>query len=101
MDALADGRLVVFVPSSPAPMSGSLYVFTPDKVTYLDVPLLSFVKAISSWGLGLREMIEAQAGTRPGTGAVHPRFGPATLSVTAPIPAGGGATPQATRSTAK
>jgi uncharacterized membrane protein len=63
MDELADGRLVVFVPGTPAPMSGALYVFTPDKVTYLDVPLLTFMKVVSSWGLGLREIIEAQKGT--------------------------------------
>jgi uncharacterized membrane protein len=60
MDELADGRLVVFVPGSPAPMSGALYIFTPDRVTYLDVPLMPFMKALSSWGLGLRELI-AQA----------------------------------------
>jgi len=59
MDELADGRLLVFVPGSPAPMSGAIYIFTPDKVTYLDVPLLPFLKAISSWGLGLREIVEA------------------------------------------
>jgi hypothetical protein len=39
-------------------MSGALYIFTSDKVTYVDVPLLSFIKAISSWGLGLRDIIE-------------------------------------------
>ena len=63
MDELADGRLVVFVPGTPAPMSGALYVFAPDKVTYLDVPLMPFMKAISSWGFGLREIIEGQNGT--------------------------------------
>lgn len=59
MDRFADGRLLVFVPGSPAPMSGALYIFTPDKVTYLDAPLLPFMKAISSWGLGLRDIVEA------------------------------------------
>jgi uncharacterized membrane protein len=59
MDEFADGRLLVFVPGSPAPMSGAIYIFTPDKVTLLDVPLLPFMKAISSWGLGLRDMVEA------------------------------------------
>jgi len=62
MDEFADGRLLVFVPGSPAPMSGAIYIFTPDKVTLLDVPLLPFMKAISSWGLGLREMMEAHDG---------------------------------------
>ena len=62
MDEFADGRLLVFVPGSPAPMSGAIYIFTPDRVTLLDVPLMPFMKAISSWGLGLREMVEvAQA----------------------------------------
>lgn len=58
MDEFADGRLVVFVPGSPAPMSGAIYIFTPDKVTLLDVPLLPFMKSISSWGLGLKEIVE-------------------------------------------
>jgi hypothetical protein len=64
MDELADGRLVVFVPGSPAPMSGAIYIFTPDKVVFLDVPLLPFMKAISSWGLGLKEIIEGTPAAR-------------------------------------
>ncbi|HWT08677.1 MAG TPA: hypothetical protein VN329_05900 [Roseomonas sp.] len=58
MDEFADGRLVVFVPGSPAPMSGAIYIFTPDKVTLLDVPLLPFLKSVASWGLGLKEIVE-------------------------------------------
>lgn len=58
MDEFADGRLLVFVPGSPAPMSGAIYIFTPDKVVLLEVPLLPFLKSISSWGLGLREIVE-------------------------------------------
>ena len=73
MDELADGRLVVFVPGSPAPMSGAIYIFTPDKVVLLDVPLLPFLKAISSWGLGLREMIERAAPAGKGPLAHDPR----------------------------
>lgn len=60
MDELTDGRLVVFVPGSPAPMSGAVYVFTPDKVTLLDVPLLPFLRAVSSWGVGLAEILEGR-----------------------------------------
>ena len=62
MDEFADGRLVVFVPGTPAPMSGAIYIFTADKVTLLDVPLLPFLKCISSWGLGLGELVE---GSKP------------------------------------
>jgi len=61
MDELTDGRLVVFVPGSPAPMSGAIYIFTADKVEFVDVPLLPFMKAISSWGLGLRELVTPRA----------------------------------------
>lgn len=57
MEVLGDGRLVVFVPGTPAPMAGALYVFTPDRVTPLDVPLLPFLKAIASWGLGLSALM--------------------------------------------
>ncbi|WPB87309.1 hypothetical protein [Sediminicoccus rosea] len=64
MDEFADGRLMVFVPGSPAPMSGAIYIFTPDKVQLLDVPLMPFLRGIASWGLGLREMIEADEARR-------------------------------------
>lgn len=81
MDELADGRLLVFVPGSPAPMSGALYLFTPDRVIPLDVPLLPFLRAIASWGLGLREMLEADAAAAvhagAGNGSRHQRHGAA------------------------
>jgi uncharacterized membrane protein len=65
MDEFADGRLVVFVPGAPAPMAGAIYVFAPEKVTLLDVPLMPFLRTISSWGLGLVEMVEAAERARP------------------------------------
>jgi len=71
MDELADGRLLVFVPGSPAPMSGALYLFTADRVTRLDVPLLPFLRAIGSWGLGLREMLDADAAAAATAGAAR------------------------------
>ena len=58
MDEFADGRLLVFVPGSPAPMSGAIYIFTPDKVVPLDAPVLGFAQSITSWGLGLRAIVE-------------------------------------------
>lgn len=64
MDEFADGRFVVFVPGAPAPMAGAIYVFAPDKVTVLDVPLLAFLRTISSWGLGLVDLVEAAERTR-------------------------------------
>lgn len=64
MDEFADGRFVVFVPGSPSAISGAIYIFTPDKVQLLDVPLLPFLRGVASWGLGLREIIEAEAARR-------------------------------------
>ncbi len=69
VDECADGRLVVFVPGSPAPVSGAIYLFTPDKVTILDVPLLAFLQAIASWGYGLRELVEGAGATTLVAGA--------------------------------
>jgi len=57
MDEFADGRILLLVPGSPTAMSGSLYIMTSDRVTLLDVPLMPFLKAISSWGLGLPELV--------------------------------------------
>ena len=62
MDELHDGRLVLFVPDSPASMSGSIHIVSPDKVVLLDVPLMPFMKVIASWGLGFRELVEMRQG---------------------------------------
>lgn len=64
MREFADGRLVVFVPGAPAPMAGAIYVFQAAKVTLLNVPLLPFLRSISSWGLGLVELVQAAERTR-------------------------------------
>lgn len=70
MDSLADGRFVIFLPGSPTAMSGALHIMTADRVTLLDVPLLPFLKAMSSWGLGLAALIDAappEPGGPPGS----------------------------------
>jgi uncharacterized membrane protein len=57
MDTFEDGQVLVFVPGSPTSMSGTLHIMSPDRVARLDVPLLPFLKAISSWGLGLSALV--------------------------------------------
>ncbi|MXP65006.1 hypothetical protein E0493_16790 [Roseomonas sp. M0104] len=57
MDEFPDGGFLVFVPGSPTAMSGSLHILAADRVALLDVPLLPFLKAISSWGLGLKGLM--------------------------------------------
>jgi hypothetical protein len=77
-------------------LSGAVYVFAPNKVTYLNVPLRCFLKAISSRGLGLLEIIEA---TSQGTQADNERLEPAT-SAAVSIPDTGGSMQPATLSAA-
>lgn len=79
MDEFADGRLVVFVPGAPAPVSGAIYLFTPDKVIFVDAPPLIFLRSIASWGLGLREVVEGAGATTPVAGAA------ATLPASEPL----------------
>jgi len=56
MDELADGHLVVFVPGSPGAMAGTIYLFTPDRVRVLDMPLMPFMRCVAPGALGLREL---------------------------------------------
>jgi hypothetical protein len=42
-------------------MSGAIYLFTPDRVRVLDVPLMPFLRCVASWGLGLREVLGNEA----------------------------------------
>lgn len=54
-----DGRFTVFVPSAPTPVSGSVYILTPERVHPVDVPFTHAVKALSRWGSGTKEFVEA------------------------------------------
>jgi uncharacterized membrane protein len=59
IEEFKDGRFAVFVPSPPTPVSGSLYILTPERVHILDVPFTHAVKAISRWGSGSEELVAA------------------------------------------
>jgi uncharacterized membrane protein len=54
-----DGRFTVFVPSAPAPISGSVYILTPERVHPVDVPFTHAVKTLSRWGSGSKELVAA------------------------------------------
>jgi uncharacterized membrane protein len=57
IEKLEDGRLTVFVPSAPAPVSGAIYVLDPERVHLLDIPIARAVKVLSQWGLGSKELV--------------------------------------------
>ena len=56
---LDDGRLTVFVPSSPTPLAGAIYILNPERVHRLNVPFTQAVKAVTRWGLGSKALVEA------------------------------------------
>ena len=55
----ADGRYTVFVPASPTPFSGAVYVLTPERVHIVDVPFMQAFQAMTKWGTGTRTLIQA------------------------------------------
>jgi len=54
-----DGRLTVFVSSSPTPMAGAIYILAPERVHAVDVPLRKAMVCITKWGTGSGEMLAA------------------------------------------
>jgi uncharacterized membrane protein len=59
IEEFGDGRYTVFVPSAPTPVSGSVYILTPDRVHPLDVPFTQAIKSLSRWGSGSKELVIA------------------------------------------
>jgi uncharacterized membrane protein len=55
----ADGRLTVFVPSSPTPFNGAVYVLPPERVHVVDVPFVQLFQSVTRWGTGTRELVAA------------------------------------------
>jgi uncharacterized membrane protein len=65
IEALEDDQYTVFVPSSPTPFAGAIYVIQAARVHPVDVPFGRAVKAISRWGSGTKELVTAmKAGTK-------------------------------------
>jgi uncharacterized membrane protein len=54
-----DGRYTVFVPSSPTPGVGSVYILPKERVHLVDVPLLRAARCVSQWGVGSGELLRA------------------------------------------
>ena len=59
IEEFEDGHFTVFVPSAPTPVSGSVYVLTPERVHLLDIPFTDAVKTLSRWGSGSKELVAA------------------------------------------
>jgi len=59
-----DGRFTVFVPAAPTPLSGSVYILTPERVHPVDVPFIQAIKSLSRWGSGSKELVAAMQGRK-------------------------------------
>jgi uncharacterized membrane protein len=64
VEELDDGRLTVFVPSSPTPLAGAIYILIPERVHRLNVPFTQAVKAVTRWGSGSKALVEAMQKAR-------------------------------------
>ncbi len=59
VEELKNGRFAVFVPAVPTPLTGAIYILTPERVHLLNIPLAHAIKVVSQWGLGCRDLIAA------------------------------------------
>jgi uncharacterized membrane protein len=54
-----DGSYTVFVPASPTPTVGSLYILQRERVHPVNVPFANAIKCVSKWGVGSGELLKA------------------------------------------
>jgi uncharacterized membrane protein len=52
-----DGQLTVLVPWAPAALTGSVKIMDSDRIEMLDAPLGDVSKALSQWGVGVRDLL--------------------------------------------
>ena len=58
METLADGRHIVFVPTSPTVTLGNTYIVPPERVVILRAPISTVMNALTQWGAGAQEIYE-------------------------------------------
>ena len=59
IEEFEDGRYTVFVPSTPTPFAGAVYVLDRTRVHPLEVPFTDALKVVSRWGSGAKELAAA------------------------------------------
>jgi uncharacterized membrane protein len=64
-----DGRLTVFIPSSPNPGSGSVQIVPKDKVCLLNVRITEVGAALQQWGVGAQKVLAKDRAHRASPGA--------------------------------
>ena len=59
IEELDDGRLTVFVPSVPTPITGAVYILQRERVHILDIPFTQAIRSVSRWGSGSKDLVAA------------------------------------------
>ena len=59
IEEFEDGRYTIFVPSSPSPFTGAVYILALERVHLSDASLAQTVQAVSRWGSGSRDLVAA------------------------------------------
>lgn len=57
-----DGSFTVFVPSSPTPTVGALYILPPERVHPVNVSFAKAIKCVTRWGVGTGDLLRAMRG---------------------------------------
>ena len=57
IEEFEDGRYTIFVPSSPSPFTGAVYILGRERVHLIDASLAQTVQAVSRWGSGSRDLV--------------------------------------------
>ena len=58
VEELGDGRLAVYVPSTPAAAVGQIYLIPEKRVKRLNASLGATINSITEWGIGTRKLYE-------------------------------------------
>lgn len=66
IEELEDGRCTVFVPAAPTPLTGSIYILTPNRVHPVNASFAQALKAVTRWGSGSKDLVAAMQATERG-----------------------------------
>lgn len=66
IEEFEDGRYTVFVPSIPTPLAGSVYILERERVHPLKVPFPQYLRVISAWGSGAKDLVMRGPNLQPG-----------------------------------
>jgi uncharacterized membrane protein len=59
IEELQDGRYTVFIPGSPAPFAGTVYILEHQRVHPVKISFAQTLQTLSRWGSGAKNMVAA------------------------------------------